>query len=78
VVYVQGVFLMMYCNNPKCDFECEDGKVPMSCPKCKRGSFGRPKGYDPYRTVHYGTIAFPGGYLSVYQTYLDLNRPIWI
>ena len=65
---------MMYCNNPACDFECEDSQVPMHCPKCKRSSFGRPKGYDPYRTVYLGGINFPGGSLRMYQTYMDFRR----
>lgn len=64
---------MMYCNRPSCDFECENDKVPDSCPKCKYGSFGRPKGFDPYRTVVHGTINFPGGFLQVYSHYLVLG-----
>lgn len=63
---------MMYCNNMKCDFECEDSKVPMHCPKCRCGSFGRPKGYDPVKYVLHGSIVFPGGYLAVYSRYLQL------
>jgi hypothetical protein len=65
---------MMWCNNPACDFSFDESKekTPMSCPKCGRSSFGRPKGYDPFRYVHYGTVSFPGGRLSVYGTYLVL------
>jgi len=66
---------MMWCNNPDCDFSFDDSKekTPMSCPKCKRSSFSRPKGWDPFRTVLLGGISFSGGSLCLYQTYLDLR-----
>lgn len=67
---------MMWCNNPACDFSFDDSKekTPMSCPKCGRPSFGRPKSYDPLKAVCYGSISFPDGRLSLYRTYLDLRQ----
>jgi hypothetical protein len=45
---------MMYCDNSKCNFFCEDGKVPKYCPKCHRGSFSRPKGFGlMFRRAYY-------------------------
>jgi hypothetical protein len=64
---------MMWCNNPACDFSFDDSKekTPMSCPKCKQSfrGFSRPKGWDPIKYAYLGSIAFPGGCLTLYQRY---------
>jgi hypothetical protein len=68
----------MWCNNPACDFGFDESKekTPMSCPKCKRSSFSRPKGWDPIRHRLLGFVPFPGQPFGcgvyVYERWMEL------